>query len=293
VLSDSLGNITRADHVVPVPLLPGFSVDDAMAALQNAMSAAKFVTRFTMSASPTLSVAGNNVGLQVPPVQSLLPNLPIPVGAVNSFLSSAVALGGTQINLQSIGLPGGNTPPILMGATYLPDAAARAAYMSSNPTTPAFCVLPMSGPQIAPGTTIQSVTPVVPSGWRLNLSAASPVLIPTSSQIEWLIPLPATPIAIPTIWGGAEGAIATVNSAFLKTGDMGQKLGNAINSLQQAQDHTTQAYDILQGNISTLTDADLGKVDAQMESLKIKVQLATQSLALGNQWPNLLLQLFK
>ena len=74
---------------------------------------------------------------------------------------------------------------------------------------------------------------------------------------------------------------------------MGQKLGNAINSLQQAQDHTTQAYDLLQGNIGTLTDADLGKVDAQMESLKIKVQLATQSLALGNQWPNLLLQLFK
>src|ERR1019366_10698183 len=94
-------------------------------------------------------------------------------------------------------------------------------------------------------------------------------------------------------WVGAEGAIATLNSALRKTGDMAQTLGNAVNSLQQAQDRATQSADDLNLSIGNTTDADMGKVSANLQSLQIRQQLATQTLVLGEQMSDLILQLFK
>ena len=66
--ADRAGNITHADHTIPVPLPPGYTLDDAINGLQAAMQSVKFVTKFVADtpSGPTLSVAGNNVGLVVP-----------------------------------------------------------------------------------------------------------------------------------------------------------------------------------------------------------------------------------
>ena len=62
---DAAGNITHSDHTIPVPLPPGFTLDDAINGLQTAMRSVKFETKFVADApsGPTLSVAGNNIGL--------------------------------------------------------------------------------------------------------------------------------------------------------------------------------------------------------------------------------------
>jgi flagellin len=78
-----------------------------------------------------------------------------------------------------------------------------------------------------------------------------------------------------------------------KTGDMSQSLGSALNVLQQAQDHANQSVDVLNSGIGSMVDADPGKVSARIRALQIQEQLAVQSLALGNQWPKLLLQLLE
>ena len=90
-----------------------------------------------------------------------------------------------------------------------------------------------------------------------------------------------------------EGVVATLNSALRKTSDMGQALGNALNTVQEAQDNASQSVDLLNGGIGTLTDADMGKVSAQVVALQIQKQLAAQSLSLDNQGASLILQLFK
>ena len=116
--------------------------------------------------------------------------------------------------------------------------------------------------------------------------------IPITS-IALLIPFPSTPVASPTPWGGTAGAIATLDSALRKTGEMAQTLGDTVNTLQQMQDHATQSVDNLDRGIGNLTDADMGKVSAAIQSLQIRQQIATQSLTVGEQWPSLLLQLFR
>jgi flagellin len=107
------------------------------------------------------------------------------------------------------------------------------------------------------------------------------------------MPNPVVPTTSTASWGGAEGAIATLNSAMNKAGDISQNLGNAINSLKSAQDHASEQIDVTNGGIGNLVDADLGKVGAQLQAMQIRQQLAAQSVGLGNQWPQLLLQLFR
>jgi flagellin len=87
--------------------------------------------------------------------------------------------------------------------------------------------------------------------------------------------------------------VATIQSALRKTGDVAQALGDGLNTLQQAQDNATQAVDLLHGGIGNLTDADMGKVSAQIAARQIQKQLAAQSLTLDNQAAGLILQLFK
>ncbi len=74
---------------------------------------------------------------------------------------------------------------------------------------------------------------------------------------------------------------------------MSQTLGNALNSLLQAEDHAAVSADLLDAGVGNLTDADMGKVSAQIQAGQIRKQLAEQSLSLANQMPALLLQLFK
>jgi flagellin len=315
--TDADGNITHQDHVIVVPLSAGFSLNDALTAVQQAMSTAGFETQFaTTSLGPTLSVAGNNVGQTntQPAVQNLAVSDPIAVGAGTAQFLAAVPAGTNPISIkaQSLALPFGEPLSALLGASYLSSQAEIDAYLTSNPTTPAFYLSPPSGTEIAPGTTIASIVgpiitppvlplpppappppPPVPPKYNITLSAGAQANIPVTSSIVFLIPLPTIPTVSEGSWEGVQGVLATLDSASRKTGNMAQTLGNAVNTLQLAQNTASQSIDVLDTNIGHLTDADLGQVSTRIMALQIKQQLAAQSLALGEQWPSLLLQLFK
>jgi flagellin-like hook-associated protein FlgL len=299
-VTDNAGNVTHQDHQIPVPLPAGYTLKDAVAALQGAMSSAMFETQFTpSSAGPTLSVAGNNVGLTAT-VQNLRPSFPIAVANVSETIRPplvvhpAPAPAPTQINGVSLSLPGGLSLSSLQGAPYLSTQAEITTYMNSNPTTPAFCLSPPSATTISPGTSIQSVqltTPArTPPTYSITLSSG---VMASISSISLLVPLPTTPTYGVAPWGGVAGATATIDSAMRKAGNMARTLGNSINTLRQAQDDATQSVDVLDNGIGNLVDADMTNVSTRIQALQIQQQLGIQSLALGNQWPSLLLQLFK
>jgi flagellin-like hook-associated protein FlgL len=275
------------------------------------MNAAMFETEFAATPpfrSPTLSVAGNNVGT-VATATNLRPTLPIPIATRTAQLTTAVTASVLSpvatIPVRLMELPPSGNFSGYAGATFLPTQAEVDAYRSSNPTTPAFYlsatptlspppppVAPLASQAMAPGTTIASVDPARPPAF-VTLSSGATANIPAGTQINLLVPLPVVPVMTPTTWGGVEGAVATLNAALRKTGTIGQALGNALNTLQRAQDSATQSVDLLNGGIGNLTDADLGKVSAQLLAVQIQQQLAAQALALDNQSASQILQLFK
>jgi flagellin len=308
VVTDPSDNVTHVDHTIPVPLPVGFTLDDAISALQNSLNATKFESNYLAtppSVEPGLNIAGNNIDTAATgsvTVQNLCPTFPIPIsGPWTTHTTSAVAAPATQI---TVGIaPRPSVPlPLFNNAIFLSTPADITAYTSSNPTVPAFYLSP-SGAAISAGTTIASVSltplpipqttpPTLPT-YTITLSQPPGSSIPAGQTIGLLSPLPAIPTATDTPWTGPEATIAILNSALRKTGDMSQTLGNAINSLQQAEDHATVSADLLDSGVGNMTDADMGKVSAQIQSGQIRQQLATQSLSLANQMPSLLLQLFK
>jgi flagellin-like hook-associated protein FlgL len=296
--ADRAGNITHADHTIPVPLPPGYTLDDAINGLQAAMQSVKFVTKFVADtpSGPTLSVAGNNVGL-VASVRNLRPDLPPPIITLHGYRTQTITTGSTTIDLGLMEQPPSGNMSDYVGATYLQSQADVDAYMAGPHTTPAFYLSPFSA-SIPSGATITDFDRGVPPRY-FDISPPATADIPVPHLIgNWypinvLMPAPVIPAVTTTVWGGAEGAIATLNSAMSKTGDMGQTIGNALNTLQAAQNHASEQVDVIDSGIGDLVDADLGKVSAQMQALQIKERLAAQSLSLGNQWPQLLLSLFK
>ena len=186
-------------------------------------------------------------------------------------------------------------------ATYLQSQADLDNY-NAGPRDTRFLPDTVQCSGIPSGTTISAIDLALSGPTYIDISApttagiAAPVpisrLSPATSFL--MVPTPeAPPIVTTAIWGGAVGAVATLNSALRKTGEIAQTSGNSANSLQQLQDHATQSIDNLNGGIGSLVDADMGKVSAALQSLQIQQQLAPQSLSIGNQWPTLLLQLFE
>jgi len=286
--TDGLGNVIQASHVVPVPLQPGFTVQDAMNALQTAMQSVYFETNF-IGSPPTVCVAGNNVGVNLTyPVLHLRPSHPIPVNEYDyvrlNAVTRPVAIPAIPLDFSPyVGTPVQVLPTPIMSVNQ---------YKASNPTVPAVCFNP---PIIVPNGTTATATlqPGPPQFYRFTLSPPLPGPSAPGTRFGILIPQPVTPTATTSVWGGAAASIATVNSAMRKANDIAQNLGNSLNALQAGQDHASQSVDALNAGIGNLVDADLGKVAAQMQALQIKQQLAAQSLSLGNQWPKLLVQLFQ
>lgn len=232
----------------------------------------------------------NNVGL-VTQAQNLRPDLPPPVATLNGYrTASIIAAGSTQISLSAIGVPPSGKMSDYVGAVYLQSQADVTTYMAGPHTTPAFYLAPFSA-SIPADTTFTAVGPGTPPS-HFDISAPVQANIPApigpGPSITVLMPDPVIPTVATTVWGGAEGAIATLNSALSKTGDIAQTIGNSLNGLQAAQDHASQQIDVVDSGIGNLVDADLGNVGAQMQSLQIRRQLATQALSLGSQWPQLL-----
>jgi flagellin len=94
-------------------------------------------------------------------------------------------------------------------------------------------------------------------------------------------------------WTGLDASIATIDSAMTKVTNISQYLGNAQNSITQAQARVSNSIDDLNGGIGNLVDADMSKVSANLVAQQIRQQLASQSLSISDHAPAMLLQLFK
>lgn len=69
--------------------------------------------------------------------------------------------------------------------------------------------------------------------------------------------------------------------------------GAAANYVTGQQTFNNDKIDALTSGLGSLIDADLTKESAQLQSLQVRQQLATQSLSIANQAPQSLLSLFK
>jgi flagellin len=69
-------------------------------------------------------------------------------------------------------------------------------------------------------------------------------------------------------------------------GALNQRLSNQV-------DYNSSISDALTQGLGSLVDANLPAESARLQSLQVKQQLATQSLAIANQGPSVLLTLFR
>jgi flagellin len=93
--------------------------------------------------------------------------------------------------------------------------------------------------------------------------------------------------------GGAQGAIARVNSAIDIVGGVLANLGSNLRQVEGLQEFTKQLQDSVKEGLGALVDADLAEESARLTSLQTKQQLAVQSLSIANQQSQALLSLFR
>lgn len=86
--------------------------------------------------------------------------------------------------------------------------------------------------------------------------------------------------------GGLVQAEANIGTTMASLGADTRTLDNQISYVGIVSDATEEG-------ISAIVDADLAKESARLQSLQIRQQLATQTLSIANQSPNILLSLFK
>ncbi len=158
VTYDAAGNVTHVDHTIPVPLPVGFTLNNAIGALQNALNAAMFESNYLPSPpaiEPGLDIAGNNIGTTAT-VQNLRPSFPIAISwPWTPATTAAFADTATQITV-SISPPPSVPLTSFNGANFLSSAGEIADYKNSNPSSPAFYLSP-SGTDLTAGIMITSV----------------------------------------------------------------------------------------------------------------------------------------
>jgi flagellin len=94
------------------------------------------------------------------------------------------------------------------------------------------------------------------------------------------------------------GALAqgvTPGSVYSKLNTVTQALntfGNQQDYVNNQIGYNSNKIDALNAGLGALVDADLTKESAQLQSLQVKQQLATQALTIANQSPASLLKLF-
>ncbi len=70
-------------------------------------------------------------------------------------------------------------------------------------------------------------------------------------------------------------------------------LGSDAKRLELQNDFTTKLRDILTAGVGNLVDADMAQESADLTALQVKQQLGTQSLAIANSAPQIILSLFQ
>ena len=91
----------------------------------------------------------------------------------------------------------------------------------------------------------------------------------------------------------AAAAVTTVQNSINQLNTIAATLGSLSQEITGIQNFTSALSNALTAGVGALTDADLAAESAKLSSLQTKQQLATQSLTIANQAPQVLLSLFK
>ncbi len=87
-------------------------------------------------------------------------------------------------------------------------------------------------------------------------------------------------------------ALGIIDAAIDEVSTSLAELGSDGNRLELQNDFTTKLRDILTAGVGNLVDADMAQESADLTALQVKQQLGTQSLAIANQSPQIILSLF-
>jgi len=92
--------------------------------------------------------------------------------------------------------------------------------------------------------------------------------------------------AVALLTGGFQTALNNIGTSLASYGAANTAVNNQVTYLQAVSDATTSG-------LGSIVDADLSKDSATLQALQTAQQLATQTLSIANQQPNILLNLFK
>ena len=90
----------------------------------------------------------------------------------------------------------------------------------------------------------------------------------------------------------AATALAAINTAIINVSNALASLGSGAKRVEIQGDFTGKLIDILKQGVGNLVDADLSQESANLQAFQIKQQLGVQALAIANQGPQAILQLF-
>ena len=136
-------------------------------------------------------------------------------------------------------------------------------------------------------------------GNNLTSIAYGSVTAATTTETATVTPATATaqndPVSGVTLTGlsTAAAAVTTVQNSINQLNTIAATLGSLSQEITGIQNFTSALSNALTAGVGALTDADLAAESAKLSSLQTKQQLATQSLTIANQAPQVLLSLFK
>ena len=93
--------------------------------------------------------------------------------------------------------------------------------------------------------------------------------------------------------GGASSALTAIDTAITRLADKLAALGSVAKRIEIQAELSSKLVDILKEGVGTLVDADLAKESATLQALQIQQQLGVQSLAIANEGPGIILNLFQ
>jgi flagellin len=103
----------------------------------------------------------------------------------------------------------------------------------------------------------------------------------------------ATPGVVLNALTTQQASISLVTAAVQSANIVAANLGSLSDQITGIQNFTSALSSALTSGVGALTDADLAAESAQLSALQTKQQLATQSLTIANQAPQVLLKLFQ
>lgn len=93
--------------------------------------------------------------------------------------------------------------------------------------------------------------------------------------------------------GGANSALATIETLINTAVDAAASFGSAQNQLSTQADFIGKLTDALKSGIGSMVDADMEETSARLQALQVQQQLGIQSLSIANQAPQSVLSLFR